>query len=154
MSCCHVMGAHPPSLLSPPLHHQNTTHHHPPIGCCHHDSFPIIRRHPQPTLRAGACRHEVHAVPFVHPCPHHCPHPVIVVHPSIPCLLVPSAPHNSHIAPLSPPHEQWFVAVVGGAVVMGCGGAAALVIFIFLPPVIHPMSSGSRGWGKCWCHSL
>jgi hypothetical protein len=96
------MGAHPPSLSSPPLYRQNTAHH-PPIGRCRHDSAPIVRRHPRPTLQAGAHRRGAHAVPFVRPHPRHCPHPVIVVRPSVPRLLVPSAPHTSHIAPLSPP---------------------------------------------------
>jgi hypothetical protein len=93
----------PPSLSSPPLYRQNTAHDHPPVGRCHHDSAPIVCRHPRPILRAGAHRHGAHAMPFVHPHPCHRPHPVVIVHPSIPRLLVPSAPHTSHIAPLSPP---------------------------------------------------
>jgi hypothetical protein len=93
----------PPSLSSPPLYCQNTAHYHPPIGRCCRDSAPIIRGHPRPTLRAGAHRRGAHAAPFVRPRPRHHPHPVVVVCPSVPRLLIPSAPHTSHIAPLSPP---------------------------------------------------
>jgi hypothetical protein len=61
-----------------------------------------------------------------------------------------AAANEINIGTHHPPREQGLAAVVVGG--CHCWGPRSVVVTWQPAPVIHPVSSGSQGWGRCWGH--